>query len=143
MPHPDLGAMRADIVRLWDVAPSDEEDLAADAWELLDRATAFRRQLSHGPDWSDARLCEGLARLLVTRQVAAWGNRSYALQALEASMDGLRDAIIDRADDARPSAVEVTAFRDALVREWRAGQSEPELDRFASLSIPVLRRISG
>jgi hypothetical protein len=139
MEDPDLAAVRADVARFWSVSARDEQAAAADAWEALDRATALRRRLARGADWAEARLAEGLARLYITRQVSEWGNRSYALQALEAAIDGLRDAVAERAPGAEPSAADIAAFREALLSEWRAGQSEPGLERFAALSIPALR----
>lgn len=140
MEDPELSAVREDIARFWNVSPSDEEEAATDAWEVLDRATALRRRLPRGTEWAEARLAEGLARLYVTRQVSEWGNRSYALQGLEAAIDGLRDAVAERAPDADPPAADIAAFREAVLVEWRAGQSEPGLDRFAALSVPGLRR---
>jgi len=140
MDSPDPDAVRADIARFWNVSPAQEEDAAADAWEALDRATTLRRAGRDGPRWAEARLAEGLARLYVTRQVAEWGNRSYALQALEAAIDGLRDAVAGLPEDFDPPPAEVAAFREAVLLEWRAGQSEPTQDRYAALSIPALRR---
>lgn len=129
----------ADIRRMWEAGAADEEGIAADAFEILDRATEQRRAEKAGPDWAAARLAEGLARLYVARDVAAWGNRSYCIQALEASLDGLRDAAAHLPDGFDPTRDEVLAFRSRLMLEWRAVQSEPTQDRIADLSLARLR----
>jgi hypothetical protein len=140
MPFGDEEAVRRDITRFWDVAPEDETDAAVEAYEALDRATALRRYTKSGPVWAQARLGEGLARMYVARQMAEWGHRAYTIQALEAALDALRDAAAALPADAAPSPPEIVAFRENLLVEWRAGQSEPTLDRLAALSIPALRR---
>jgi hypothetical protein len=130
---------RADISRIWDSTPADDAALSEAAYEILDRATALRRVSAGKPEWPVARLAEGLARLLVARQMAGWGHRSYAIQALEASMDALRDAALELPDEFIPSREEVFAFRDTIHREWRAAQSEADLQRIAGLKISALR----
>lgn len=134
-----MDEIRADIRRMWDVAEADEAEVASRAFEMLDRATAVRRATKSGPDWAAARLAEGLARMYVARDVAAWGNKSYCIQALEASLDGLRDAAAHLPDGFDPSREEVLEFRTRLMVEWRAVQSEPTQDRIADLSLPRLR----
>jgi hypothetical protein len=135
----DADAVRRDILRFWNVVADDEQDAAAEAYEALDRATAMRRHLKTGPGWAEARLAEGLARLYVARQMADWGHRAYTIQAIEAAIDGLRDAAAHLDPAADPPPAEVAAFRERLLAEWRAAQSEPTLDRLAALSIPALR----
>jgi hypothetical protein len=135
-----MDGVLADIARAWAVAPENEPALAEDAYEMLDRATAARRAHgSGGPVWAAARLAEGLARFLVARQMAEWNNRSYALQAAEASIDALRDAAASLPDAFTPSRAAVSAFRERLLHEWHAAQSEPDLNRIANLTVAGLR----
>jgi len=129
-----------DIALLWQASPAEEAALADEAYAILDRATALRRASAGQPDWPVARLAEGLARLLIARQMADWGHRSYAIQALEASMDALRDAAASLPDGFLPARDAVFAFRENLHREWRAAQSEPDLSRIAELSIWAMRK---
>lgn len=132
---------RVDIARLWHASPAEDAGLTDEAYAILDRATALRRASAGTPEWPVARLAEGLARLLIARQMADWGHRSYAIQALEASMDALRDAAATLPDGSDPSREDVFAFRENLHREWRAAQSEPDLSRIAGLTIAGLKAI--
>lgn len=104
-----------------------------DAASALDRATRRRRSLPKGPEWAEARLQEGLARLLIARDVAEWGNRSYAIQAVESAMDALRDAGAYLAPDHVPSPAEVAALRSAVVERWATIARDPVLDGLAEL----------
>jgi hypothetical protein len=130
----------SDIARVWDASPEDDDALAEEAYLILDRATALRRATVSKPEWPAARLAEGLARLLIARQMAQWGHRGYALQALEASLDALRDAAANLPDESCPSREAVTAFRENLHREWRTAQSDVDLSRVAGLMIREMRR---
>lgn len=129
----------SDIARLWNASAADDAALADEAYAILDRATALRRASVGKPEWPVARLAEGLSRLLIARQMAQWGHRSYAIQALEASLDALRDAAASLPDGFEPSRNKVLAFRENLHREWRAAQSEDDLGRLAELTIQSLR----
>ena len=129
----------SDISRLWNASPEQDAALTDEAYAILDRATALRRASVGQPEWPVARLAEGLFRLLIARQMAQWGHRSYAIQALEASLDALRDAAASLPDGSNPSRDAVFAFRESLHREWRAVQSEEDLGRLAALTIGEMR----
>ncbi|HEY3414103.1 MAG TPA: hypothetical protein VGM51_13765 [Armatimonadota bacterium] len=129
----------SDIARVWNASPAQDAALADEAYTILDRATAVRRASVGQPEWLVARLAEGLARFLIARQMAQWGHRSYAIQALEASLDALRDAAAGLPDGFDPSRDSVLAFRESLHREWRAMQSEEDLGRLAALSVRQIR----
>lgn len=117
------------LSNLWHASPVCPVDAAA----ALDRATRRRRALPRGPHWARARLEEGLARLLMARDVAEWGHRSYAIQAVEAAMDALRDAIAYLPPDHIPSPEQVAALRRAVVERWADIAHDPMLHRLADL----------
>lgn len=134
----EVEGVRDAIRRIWTAGPEDQSSLAEDAYVLLDLATSLRRE-SEGLEWATARLLEGFARLFVARQTASWGHRSYTIQALEASLDGLRDAAASLPADFEPNPEDIIAFRSALMVHWRAVQSEPDLQRIAMLDLRSLR----
>lgn len=130
---------RMDALRVWNASSEQDASLPEDAYEMLDRATALRRASVGGPEWPVARLAEGLARFLIARQMADWGHRSYTIQALEASLDALRDAAASLPETFVPSPAEVLNFRQNLHRAWRDAQSDPDLSRISGLTIAALR----
>jgi hypothetical protein len=69
----------------------------------------------------------------MARDVAEWGHRSYAIQAVEAAMDALRDAIAYLPPGHVPPPEQVAALRNAVVERWAAIAHDPLLHRLTEL----------